>query len=313
LPDNLRVAEVEKPTPKDNEVLIRVCAASINAADWHKMQADTFMVRMASGLFKPKYAILGGDVAGVVEAIGKNVKELKTGDEVYGCIADIGGNGSFAEYICAIETVFAPKPSGLTFEQASAVPMAAVTALQGLRNMGKIKQGQKVLINGASGGVGTFAVQISKAFGAQVTAVCSSRNIEIAYSLGADFVVDYLKADFTQTEDRYDLILDIVAKRKLSDYKRILKPDGICVCVGFTSMMKMLKVLLFGSFGNKKVVQLMADNKNKDDLIYLNKLIESGKLKPVIDNCYSLDDAPKAFRHFGEKHAKGKIIFSVAH
>ncbi|MDR1533276.1 MAG: NAD(P)-dependent alcohol dehydrogenase [Clostridiales bacterium] len=308
-PDVLRVREVEKPNPKANEVLIKVRAASINAYDWHKLRADTVLIRlMGGGLLKPKNAIPGCDFSGIAEAVGKNVTSFNAGDEVYGCLADGSGDSTFAEYVCAAEKVLAPKPSGVTFEEAAAVPMAAVTALQGLRDAGRIKPGQKVLINGASGGVGTFAVQLAKIFGAEVTAVCSARNIETARSLGADFAVDYTQDNFTKGQRRYDLILDIAANHTLTEYRRVLNPNGVCVTVGFSSFWQIFKAML----GGKKITLLMANNKRGRDLIYLNQFLKSGKIKPVIDRCYPLDEVSKAFWYFEKEHARGKVVIKVA-
>jgi len=243
-PDVLELKDVEKPTPGDDEVLIKVHAASVNAFDWHMLRADPFFIRLMSGLLKPKRNILGADVAGQVEAVGGNVKQFKPGDDVYGVTAGCR-SGSFAEYVCAGENVIALKPSNITFEQAAAVPLAAVTALQGLRNKGHIQPGQKVLINGASGGVGTFAVQIAKSFGAEVTAVCSTRNLDRVHSLGADQIIDYTQEDFTKKGQHYDLILAANGNRSIFDYKRALSPKGIYVLAG-GSMAQFYQFVLLG-------------------------------------------------------------------
>jgi len=255
-PDVLQLKEVEKPIPKDNEVLIRVRAASVNAYDWRLMRAKPFLVRlMGGGLLKPKNKILGADIAGRVEAVGKNVKQFQPGDEVFGDISACG-NGGFAEYVCAHENTLVLKPAGMTFEEVAAVPMAAVTALQGLRDKGQIKPGQKVLINGASGGVGTFAVQIAKSFGAEVTAVCSTRNLDMARSIGADRVIDYTQEDFTRNGQHYDLILAANGYHSIFDYKRALSPGGIYVMTG-GSMAQMFQAMLLGPLlsmiGSKKM------------------------------------------------------------
>ena len=310
-PDNLRIIELDKPVPKDDEVLIQIHAASVNSYDCRIMRGSPFMVRFQKGLFSPKKAILGADIAGKVEAIGKDVKGFKIGDKVYGCLADNSGDGGFAEYTCAKSSVLVHIPKGFSFEQAAAIPMAAVTALQALRDVGKIKAGQQVLINGASGGVGTFAIRLAKSFGAEVTGVCSSSHIETARSLGADFIIDYTRDDFTQNGKLYDLILDIAANRSVKEYRRSLKPGGICAVAGFSTMRHMLKNVLFGSCGGKKISLVVANNTKPQDLIFINKLLESGSLTPAIDSTFPLDDAANAFRHFETGHPNGKIIISV--
>src|SRR5829696_5091808 len=234
-PDVLQFKDMEKPAPKDNEVLVKVHAASANPADWHLMRAEPFLARLENGLLKPKTTRLGADVAGRIEAIGRNITQFQVGDDVFGSMP-LSGLGSFAEYICADENAVAVKPEKLTFEQAAAVPLAAFTALQGLRDKGQIRSGQKVLVNGASGGVGTFAVQIAKSYGTKVTGVCSTRNLELVRSLGADRVIDYTKEDFTRNGPRYDLIFDAVGNRSVSDLQRALSPHGVCSIAGFTTM-----------------------------------------------------------------------------
>jgi len=308
-PDVLELREVEKPTPDENQVLIKVHAASVNAYDWHMLTADIFLVRLGAGLFKPKNTRRGADIAGRVEAVGSNVKQFQAGDEVFGCI----GSGGFAEYACAKEDLLALKPGGLTFEEAAAAPMAALTALQGLRDIGQIQPGQKVLINGAGGGVGTFSVQFAKYFGAEVTAVCSTRNLDVARSLGADHLIDYTREDFTKNGLRYDLILAVNGYRSIFDYRRALNPKGIYVVAG-GSLAQILQGILLGSRlsknGGKKMGFFMA-NLNQKDLGFIKELIEAGKVKPVIDRCYPLREAAEALRYLGEGHAKGKVVITV--
>ncbi len=314
-PDVLRLEEVEKPAPKDDEVLVQVQAASLNAYDWHMLRADPFIVRlMGGGLLKPKNKILGADIAGRVEAVGRNVKQFQPGDEVFGDLASRGGGG-FAEYVCAGETALAPKPANLTFEEAAAVPMAAVTALQGLRDKGEIQPGQKVLINGASGGVGTFAVQIAKSFGAEVTAVCSTRNLDMARSLGADQVIDYTQEDFTKNGQHYDLILAANGYHPISDYKRALSPKEVYVVSG-GSMRQLFQAMLLGPLmsmaGSKKMGALSTKMKQKD-LEFITELLETGKVVPVIDRRYPLSETADAIRYLEEGHAQGKIVITMAH
>jgi len=316
-PDVLQVKDVEKPAPRENEVLIKIHAASVNAYDWHLLTADIFLVRfMGVGLLKPKFTRLGADIAGRVEAVGKNVRQFKPGDEVFGMV-----RGGFAEYICALEDAVALKPSNLSFEEAAAVPMAAVTTLQGLRDVGKIQAGQKVLINGASGGVGTFAVQIAKSFGAEVTAVCSTRNVAQAHSIGADHVIDYTKEDFTQSQvaqgaqggQKYDLIFAANGYHPLSAYKRALTPRGIYVMAG-GSKAQMFQAVLLGSLmsesGGRKMGGVSAKRSQKD-LVILTKLLEGGKIIPVIDKRFSLDKTADALRYLGAGHARGKVVITV--
>ncbi len=313
-PDVLHLKEVEKPTPKDNEVLIKIYAAGINAADGYLLKGEPFFVRlMAGGLQKPKNTILGADIAGKVEAVGKNVKAFQPGDEVFGDTSGCG-LGGFAEYVSAPEDVLVLKPVNLTFEEAAVVPMAGVTALQGLRDKGKIQAGQKVLINGASGGVGTFAVQLAKAFGAEVTAVCSTKNRDMVRSIGADHVIDYTQENFTRLEQRYDLIIAANGHHSIMDYRRVLNPNGTCIVTG-GSMTQIFQSMLIGPwismFGSKKIGNLMAKS-SKQDLVFLKGLLEAGKIKPVIDRCYPLADTPEAFRYLGEVHARGKVVITVA-
>jgi NADPH:quinone reductase-like Zn-dependent oxidoreductase len=307
-PDVLQLKEIEKPTPKDNEVLVRVLAASVNAYDWHMMSGKPFLVRLTgSGFLKPKDTLLGSDFAGRVEAIGKGVKQFKPGDEVYGM------GGGFAEYVCRREDRVALKPANLSFEEAAAVPMAAVTALQGLRDKGQIQPGQKVLINGASGGVGTFAVQIAKSFGADVTAVCSTRNLEMARSIGADHVIDYTQEDFTKNGQRYDLILAANGYHSILGYKRALGPKGTFVMTG-GSMGQMFQAMLLGPLmsrtGSKKMSSLMA-RQNQEDLVFLKELLEARKVVPVIERRYPLSQAAEAVRYVEEGHAQGKVVLTL--
>jgi NADPH:quinone reductase-like Zn-dependent oxidoreductase len=312
-PDVLQLKEIVKPTPKDNEVLVKVYAVSANAADLHLLRADPFLIRLSSGLLKPKNTILGSDIAGRVEAVGSNVKEFKLGDEVFGDIS-AGGWGGFAEYVCTREDALVLKPVNLSFEEAAAVPMAAVTALQGLRSKGQIQPGQKVLINGASGGVGLFAVQIAKALGAEVTAVCSTGNLDIVRSIGADHVIDYTQEDFTRNGHHYDLILAANGYRSISDYRRVLTPKGTYVTTG-GSMAQLSEVMLKGPWismtGSQKMGNLLA-RPNKQDLSFIKELLEAGKVKPVIDRCYSLSEVADAIRYLEEGHAQGKVVITVA-
>ncbi len=309
-PDVMRLVEIEKPTPSDNQVLVKIHAASVNALDWHLLTADIFLVRLSMGLFRPKNPVRGADIAGRVEAVGRNVTKFKPGDEVFGDIA----HGGFAEYALASEHVLVLKPSNLSFEQAAAVPVAALTALQGLRDVGKIQAGQEVLINGAAGGVGTFAVQIAKAFGAEVTAVCSTRNLEQARALGADHVIDYSKENFTESGQRYDLIFAANGYHPLAAYKRVLKPRGIYVMAGGTSK-QIFDAVLFGGLmsekDGRKMTNFMAESK-PEDLQTLREMSEAGKIVPVIDKRYPLEQTPEALRYLGSGHARGKVIVTVA-
>lgn len=314
-PDVLELKEIEKPVPKDNEVLIRVHAASVNAYDWRMLRADPFLVRlMGGGLLKPKHKILGVDVAGRIEAIGRNVKQFQPGDEVFGDVSG-RGCGAFAEYVCARENTLALKPASMTFAEAAAVPLAAVTALQGLRDKGQIQPGQKVLINGASGGVGTFAVQIAKSFGAEVTVVCSTRNLDMARSIGADRVIDYTQEDFTKSGQCYDLIFVANGYHPILAYKRALNPGGTYVLAG-GSMAQFYQALLLGPWismtGSKKMVNYVAQP-NQKDLVFMKELLEAGKVVPVIDRCYPLSEVADAIRYLEEEHARGKVVITVEH
>ena len=315
-PDVLQFKEVEKPTPKDNEVLVKVHAASANPADWHTMRAEPFLARLVNGFFKPRNPRLGADVAGRVEAVGRAVTQFQVGDDVFGCLS-LSEMGSFAEYVCVKEDVLVLKPAKLTFEQAASVPLAAFTALQGLRDKGQLQPGQKVLINGASGGVGTFAVQIAKSFGAEVTGVCSTRNLELVRSVGADHVIDYTKEDFTNNGQQYDLIYCAVGNRSITDYKRALKTQGTCVIAGFTNLRLLFEYMILGplrSKANAKQVGLMPTMKpNTTDLMFVKELLEAGKVVPVIDRCYSLSETAEAIRYLETGRAKGKVVITVEH
>lgn len=311
-PDVLNLADVPKPSPKDDEVLIKIRAASASATDWHFLRGTPFFLRFFSGLREPKNTILGSDVAGEVEAVGRSITQFQPGDALFGGLPR-SGFGSFAEYVCTAASTLALKPDNLSFEEAAAVPLAATTALQGLRDIGQIQQGHKVLINGASGGVGTFAVQIAKAFGAEVTAVCSTSKIETARALGADHVIDYTQEDFTQNGQRYDLILSANGNRSLADYEKALKPTGTYVMAG-GSMSQMFQAMLLGpikSWSGGKTIRDFTVKQNQQDLFTLKGLIEAGKIAPVIDKRYPLDKVPEAMRYLEEGHAKGKVIITV--
>lgn len=306
-PDVLELQEVERPTPGEDELLIKVHAASINSWDWELMNGKAQIT--FGGRLKPKYKILGCDVAGVVEDIGRKVTSFKPGDEVFGDISGSGWGG-FAEYVCAKEGVVALKSSKMSFEQAAATPQAAVLALQGLRDKGMVHQGQHVLINGAGGGVGTFALQIARSLGAEVTGVDSTEKLDMLRSIGADHVIDR-KEDFTRMDMKYDLIIDVVSQRSIFDYKRALAPRGICVLVG-GSASAVFPALFFGSWvlGRKKVYLLLL-RPNPRDLDYINDLFEDGKVVPIIDRCYPLNEIAEAFRYYAEGHARGKIVITV--
>jgi NADPH:quinone reductase-like Zn-dependent oxidoreductase len=310
-PDVLRCEDIEKPAPGDDEVLIKVRAASVNPRDWHCMRGSPYVARMQFGLRKPKAPWLGVDVAGQVEAVGGNVTRLKPGDEVLGVC-----HGAFAEYACASESALVLKPDNVTFEQAAAVPVAAFTALQALRDKGRIQPGQTVLINGAAGGVGTFAVQIAKSFGADVTGVCSTRNVERVRSTGADWIIDYTREDFTQSGQRYDLILDCVGNHSLSACRRLLNPQGIYIIVGapdgrwISPLPRVLQALVMSRLGSQSLVPFLA-RVNQKDLIILRDLMAAGKLNPVIDRCYRLEEAPEAIRYLEAGHARGKVVITV--
>jgi NADPH:quinone reductase-like Zn-dependent oxidoreductase len=314
---NLKFQEIEKPTPADDQLLVRVRAASVNPLDWHFIEGTPYVMRaMGVGLRKPKDTRLGVDFAGTVEAVGKNVTRFKPGDEVFG-----GRTGAFAEYVCVRESrAVALKPANITFEQAASVPIAAITALQGVRDKGKVQAGQKVLINGASGGVGTFAVQIAKSYGADVTGVCSTKNLDMVRSLGADHVIDYTKEDFTKGDQRYDVILDNVANHSLSECRRVLNPDGKYVLIGGggvneskwvgPGLTHALKAMFLSKFVSQKMGMMLAEL-NHDDLAFLAGLMQSGKVTPVIDRTYKLSDLGDAIRYLEQGHARGKVVISV--
>jgi NADPH:quinone reductase-like Zn-dependent oxidoreductase len=312
-PDVLELREIATPVVNDGEVLVRVHASSANPADWHYMRGVPYVMRGQSGLGKPKNRVLGRDIAGRVEAVGKDVTRLHAGDEVFANVEA----GGFAEYACVSEGLVAPKPANLTFEQAAAVPLAALTALQGLRDKGNIQPGQKVLIIGASGGVGTFAVQIAKALGAEVTGVCSTRNVEMVRSVGADQIIDYTQTDFIQSGQKYDLIFQLAGTRSPSDCRRALTLEGTLVLSSGESagrwvgpIGRMIKAAVMSPFVSQKLGAFLA-KPTQEDLQFLKELIEAGKVKPVIDRTYSLSDAPEAIGYLEEGHARGKVVITV--
>jgi NADPH:quinone reductase-like Zn-dependent oxidoreductase len=311
-PDVVQITDVEKPVPKDDKVLIKVRAASVNPYDWHFMRGTPYFVRIGAGLRKPKITRLGVDVAGQVEAVGRNVTQFKPGDHVFGSCP-----GAFAEYACASESALVTKPNNVTFEQAAAVSVAARTALQGLRHKGQIQPGQRVLINGAAGGVGTFAVQIAKSFGADVTGVCSTRNVDMVRSIGADRVIDYTQEDFTKSGQRYDLIFDCVGNHSLLACRRVLTPKGIYIAVGGPSGRWMIGPLaraitapVLSRFVSQKLFMVLA-KQSKEDLTILHELMKAGKVTPVIDRSYSLSEVPEAIRYLEEGHAQGKVVITL--
>lgn len=308
-PDDLELKEIDKPVPKEDEVLIKVHAVSINDWDDGLLHGD-FINRLLNGLRKPKRKILGSDIAGRIEAVGKNVKQFKPGDEVYG---DLSGQwGGFAEYVCARENLLALKPAAMSFEQAAAIPQAAMLAVQGLIDKGKIKQGQKLLINGAGGGVGTFGIQIAKLYGVEVTGVDNTGKLDMMLLMGFDHIIDYTKEDFTKNGKCYDLILDVKTNRSMFDYARALCRNGVYVTVG-GSVARLFQALLLApwiSMIHKKYIRIVALKPNKD-LKYINELFEAGKIKPVIDGHYRLDEVPEAFRLFGKANHKGKIVITI--
>lgn len=313
-PEVLRYADLAKPTPADDEVLVRVHAASVNPLDWHYVEGTPYLVRIDAGFGRPENPRLGVDFAGTVEAVGKSVRRFKPGDEVFG-----GKFGAFAEYVTVrAERAIAPKPGNVSFEQAAAVPIAALTALQALRDRGHVKAGQKVLINGASGGVGTFAVQIAKAYGAEVTGVCSTRNLELVRSLGADHVIDYTREDVTRSGEHYDLIIDNVGTHSVSDYRRVMSPHGLYVMIGsattghwFGWLEIPLEAWMLSPFMSQKFGMMLAEL-NKDDLAVLGELMQSGKVTPVIDRTYKLSETAAALRYLETGHARGKVVLTVA-
>jgi NADPH:quinone reductase-like Zn-dependent oxidoreductase len=310
-PDVLQLEEVEKPAPRDDEVLIKVSATAVNPADWHLLRANPFLARLYNGLFKPKRTILGSDVAGRVEAIGRNVRQFQPGDEVFGDLFEYWG--AFAEYVCIPVNRLVLKPANVTFEEAAAVPLSGGTALQGLRDKGQIKPGQKVLIQGAGGGVGTFAVQIAKAFGAEVTAVCSTRNVDLMRSLEADHIIDYTQEDFTKNGQQYDLVLAANGYHPISAYKHALRPGGRYVTTGGSNAQSVQAMFLgpwMSMTGGKKMGNLMV-KPNLKDLAFLKELLEEGKVVPVIERRYPLSEVAEAIRYLEEGHARGKVIITV--
>ena len=309
----LKLEEIDIPMVGADQVLVKVHAVSINPFDWHMMRGTPYLVRLQAGISKPKNSGFGNDVAGVVEAVGKNVTEFQRGDEVFG-----GGRGALAEYVCADRNGVVHKLGALTFEQAAAIPVAGLTALQGLRDKGRIQSGQRVLIHGASGGVGTFAVQIAKSYGAEVTAVCSTRNVEMVRSIGADHVIDYTNEDFTKSGRRYDLILDAVGDHTLQELRRALEPKGILVMVGggkmgrfgFGILVGMLESLVLSLFVGQKLLAMVAKRK-PSDLVVLNELVEAGKLTPVIDRSYPLSETANAIQYLETGRARGKVVITL--
>jgi NADPH:quinone reductase-like Zn-dependent oxidoreductase len=310
--DVLSLKEVDKPVPKNKEVLVKILASSVNYGNLVLLKGEPYLARLAFGLFKPKYSIPGGDIAGEVESIGNGVKQFQPGDEVFGDLSAYGWGG-FAEYVCVPEDALVIKPKNVSFEEAAAVPMAGVTALQALRNKGNIQPGQKVLIYGASGGVGTFAVQIAKSLGAEVTGVCSTRNVDILLSIGADHVIDYQKENFIQSQEKYDLILGVNGSQPLSVYKRALNPNGIFLHVGGSGE-QLFQTIIQGPWtsiiGSKKIGNIL-QRANQKDLIYVKELLETGSVKPVIDRKYKLSEIADAFNYFYEGHAQGKVVITV--
>jgi NADPH:quinone reductase-like Zn-dependent oxidoreductase len=310
-PDVLRLKDIDKPIPEDNEVLVRVRAAAVNIGNWHVLRGIPYAMRPAVGLFKPKHEIPGLDLAGRVEAVGGSVKQFQPGDEVFGWC-----NDAFAEYACAEENNLLARPSNLTLEQAAAVGDSAFTALNAVRDQGKVQPGQRVVINGASGGVGTFAVQIAKSFGADVTGVCSTKNVEMVRSIGANRVIDYTKEDFAQADQRYDVMLDLVGNRSLSDCMGTLSRQGTYVLVGVSHMdrwfglARQIKALSLSPFVRRRV-RVFIVRHNRADLAVLKELVEAGKVTPVIDRRYPLRDVPEALRYQGEGHSRGKIVITV--
>jgi 2-desacetyl-2-hydroxyethyl bacteriochlorophyllide A dehydrogenase len=305
-PDVLQLKDIEKPIPKDNEILIKVHAASLNQYDLHYLTGTPFFIRLTgAGLIKPKHRVLGADIAGQVVTIGSSVKQFKPGDEVFG----EGSFGGFAEYVCVPESRFIMRPSNLTLEEAAAVPMAALTALQGLRDKGKIQKGHKVLINGASGGVGNFAVQFAKLFGAEVTAVCSTAKMDFVHSLGADHVIDYTREDVTKNGRQYDLIFDTVVYRSILNYKRVLKSNGIYVLAG-GSMTRIFQLMIISMTGTKNMGLMLADV-NQKDLLVIKEYLETGKIKPFIDKRFPLTQTADALWYFKKGYTRGKIIITV--
>ena len=313
-PDVLQLEDVDQPVVKGDEVLVRVLGAAVNPGDWFWLSGTPYLFRPMIGLSKPRNKVLGLAIAGQVEAVGSNVTQFQPGYEVYAEIS----KGGFAEYACVPEDVLALKPSNLTFEQAAAVPLVGVTALQGLRNIGRVQPGQKVLINGASGGVGTFAVQIAKLFGAEVTGVCSTRNVDLVRSIGADHVIDYTQEDFTRNGQQYDLILDNVGNRSLSECRSVLNPKGVYIASfgqpdhrWLGPLAQLLRMFVLSPFVSQKMVTFV-QKPNMEDLHFLKELIEAGKVTPVIDKTYPLNETAEALGYYGQGHARGKVVITVA-
>jgi NADPH:quinone reductase-like Zn-dependent oxidoreductase len=312
-PDVLKLEQIAKPTPAHDEVLIKVHAASVNPLDWHYMRGKPYVVRLRIGIGRPKYTRLGVDFSGTVEAIGSDVKLFKVGDDIFGT-----ANGAFGEYATSTEAGLALKPANMSFQQAASVPVAGITALQGLRDKGLVRPGQKILINGASGGVGTFAVQIAKSLGADVTGVCSTRNVEMVRSIGADRVIDYSVEDYTKGTQRYDVVFDIIGNHSLLENRSVLTPDGILVIVGAQSndpwigpLASFFKASAMAPFVHQKLVSLFADAGSTDDMNALRDLMQAGKLTPVIDHQYSLSETPAAMRYLETGHVRGKVVISL--
>lgn len=314
-PEVLRYEDVEKPVPASDQVLVRVRAASVNPLDWHYVRGTPYILRMQAGLRKPKEPRLGVDFSGQIEAVGKDVTQFKPDDEVFG-----GRTGAFAEYVCAqVDRGIVQKPASVTFEEAASVPVAGVTALQGIRDKAKVRPGQEVLVNGAGGGVGSFAVQIAKSFGAVVTGVTSSTNVEMVKSIGADRVVDYMKEDFTEGSQRYDVIFDNSGNHSMSAYRRVMQPKGVCIMNGgggpkaglwVGPLTRPIKAFLYSPFVSQKFVTFLAKLK-KDDLMILRGLLSEGKVKPVIDRTYGLSEVPEAISYLEGGHARGKVVITV--
>ena len=309
-PEVLKLKDVPKPTPEDDEVLVKVHAASINYIDWQVLRGESILLRLMNGLLKPRNKVLGDDVAGRIEAVGANVKQFQPADEVFG-ISDFD---AFAEYSCVKKDYLGLKPANISFEEAAAVPYTASTALLGLRDKGGVQPGQKVLINGASGGVGTFAVQIAKTFGAEVTGVCSTNKVDTVLSIGADHVIDYTQEDFTKSGQRFDLIFDVAAYRSIFDYRRALTPQGVYICAG-GSLAGFFQAMLLGPLismtGNKKLGSLGWAKPDQKDFASLTNLLETGKIVPVIDRSFPLSEVPEALRYYGEGNARGKVVIKV--
>ena len=310
-PDVLKLTEIGKPTPKENEVLVCIVAAAANPLDWRRMRASPWLVRTSEGWLKPKYPILGADIAGIVEAVGAGVTRFRPKDAVF---AEIG-KGGFAEYVCVGEEHLTPMPTDVSFEAAAAAPVVGLTALQGLRDTAKLQAGEHVLINGASGGIGTFAVQLAKSYGAQVTAVCSGRNAELVCSIGADHVIDYTKTDFTRSGHQYDVIYDLVANYAVADYQRALKPNGRCVVAGFSTMGHMFQVLTKGAWVSRRTDQWVGTmgsaEPNQADMLTIKELLETGRVTPVIDRRYPLAETADAIRYLETHRARGKVIITI--